>query len=147
MPTMEFVAFIHPKEKFSTSHFLFSDRKRCVFVNGVHASSAAPLSHQLIPMPEWEDLPAYLPQNAPVRSGIVREQFKRVSFGLGVKQTQNEKNWDVKSIRKQIPYCTVVWRPLVNLPLIVDSYFLNDLFKRTASIVFASKSDVFTWNY
>lgn len=116
-------------------------------MNSVHASSAIPPSHQLIPMPGWEDLPANLPQNTPVRSGIIREQFKRVSFGLCVKQMQNKKNHDVKSIRKPIPYCTVVWRSLVNLPLIIDSYFLNDLFKRTASIVFASKSEVFTWNY
>lgn len=105
---MEFVAFIHPKEKFSTLHFLFSDQKRPVVVNSVHASSAIPLSHQLIPMPGREDLPAYLPQNALVRGGTGREQVKRVSFGLCVKQTQNKKNQDVKSIRKQIPYCTVV---------------------------------------
>lgn len=70
-------------------------------MNSVHATSAIPLSHQLTPMPGWEDLPANLPQNTPVHSGIVREQLKRVSFGLCVKQTQNKKNGGVKSIRNQ----------------------------------------------
>lgn len=85
--------------------------KRCMFLNSVITSSATPLSHQLMPVPGWEDLPAqWLPQYTTASSGIGRQQFECVSFGLYVKQMQNKKNQDVKFARKQIPRCTVVWK-------------------------------------
>lgn len=94
-------------------------------MNSVVTSPTTPLSHQLMPVPGWEDLAAYLPQYTTASSGIGREQFECVSFGLYVKQMQNKKDQDVKFIRKQIPHCTVVWKSLVNLPLIIESYFFE----------------------
>lgn len=143
---MEFIAFTHPKEKLSTIYVLFSHRKgvvseQCGYKFRHPTLTSAYASARMggfacVPSPY-----------STASSGIGREHFQCVSFGLSVKQTQNKKNQDVKFISKQIPRCTVVWKSLVNLPLIIESYFLNDLFKRTASVVFASKAEVFTWNY
>lgn len=117
LPTMEGVAFVHPKEKFSTVHSLFSDQNktkkktpRHVFVNSVHPSSATPLSHQLTPCQDGRICLRAVP-DTPLSTRASSGSGSDVRpLGFPVKQKENTP--DVTSIRDKPPSCTVVWRPL-----------------------------------